>query len=446
MQEIRLFKTKYAHKKRFKNTQEVLACEIPLVDIDLFIYCMDLYKIYLQTYSGDALDTTGTHKWYTISMKLKDYILKHYYSLHVPFPGIVFGWTKSMLLWILYLSCYRLGLSLTPPELTHHDVSYINEAKLRIFKDEKFSTQEEIMDVLGILAFRWHTVDKDKIKHFLSVLWYRTAQLTLFTEPDSRKLPITTFTDSSRHRINTKCIIACLSRFFVFEKSYTITLYRSPTRVDRSHLLFKWVEREKQYLVSSKFRETMLTFIWQHVTCAGDVEIETADDLEEQMSLYACLNKRLPASLINRYQKIITYKSFEEIMETPLRPFLILCLINEKITNVYNIAWFKHFYVQNVYKHEAVIKDIQVPLLCFIDKKFVVFDHVKRTYVLMDCVEDAFLYWLDLTKHTDFVCYDSFNFKSIYDEIQSFESKDEENNQEEREINDENSIFFELEP
>lgn len=408
---------------------------------------MDLYKIYLQTYSAPGNIAEGlTGTFYNISIKLKDYILNHYYSLHVPFPGIIFGWTKSMLLWILYLSCYRLGLSLTPPTLTNEDVAYVNEARLRIFKDENFSTQDEIMDVLGVLAFKWHTIDKPKIKHFLSVLWYRTAELTLFTEPDCSKLAVTTFTDQSRHRVNTKCIIACLSRFFAFEKSYTITFHRCPMRIDTSHLLLKWVEREKQYLVSSKFRETMLTFIWQHITCAGDVEIETADDLEEQMSLYACLNKRLPASLINRYQKIITYQSFEEIMQTPLRPFLILCLINEKITNVYNIAWFKHFYVQNVYKHEAVLKDINVPLLCYIDKKFAVFDQVKRTHVLMDCVEDAFLYWLHLTKQNDFVCYDSFNFKSIYDEIQSFESGAQENNQTELHMDEKNSIFFELDP
>ena len=380
-------------------------------------------------------------------MKIKNYILKHYYSLHVPFPGILFGWTKSMLLWVLYLSCYRLGLSNNPPQLTEEDIAYINTSRLRIFKDENFSTQHEIMDVLGILAFRWHTIDKNKIKHFLQVLWYRTAKLTLFTEPNVSKLPVTTFTDQSRRRINTKCIIACLSRFYTFEKAYTVTVIEGPKdNSDKKSLVYQWVKREKQYLVSSKFRETLLTFIWQHITCAGDMEIETADDLEEQISLYACLNKRLPASLINRYQKIITYQSFEEIVETQLRPFLIISLINEKITNVYNIAWFKYFYVQNIYKHEKVFENINVPLVCYINKRFAVFNHLKRDFVSMTCVEDAFLYWLELTKENNFVCYDSFNFKSIYDEIYSFADSNEEKEDANKDTSDEASIFFELEP
>ena len=55
---IRFYKTKFKHQNRFQNVKDVLQREIPVVDIDLFIYCMDLYKIYLFTFTKGVLDET----------------------------------------------------------------------------------------------------------------------------------------------------------------------------------------------------------------------------------------------------------------------------------------------------------------------------------------------------------------------------------------------------
>lgn len=413
---LQMFQTKFKHKTRCKTLEEVISVDIPEKDVELFIYCADLYHIYLNSYEMGEKKCTV---WAQVAKTLKKYILKHYYTLHVPFPGILFGWTKSMLLWILYLSATSLSYE-EPPELSIFDITYANEAGFRMFKDDDNWGQDTIMDVLEVLSLQWHSIDLKEMKNFLNVLWYRVAKLTLFTH---RNLPLTKFTDSNR--INTKCIIACLSRFYYFEKSMTVRIHHVQPP-DGIMMLMKWVEREKQYLVSSKFRESVLQFVWKHIILPGDMEIETADDLEEIMSLYSCLNRRMPPGLLNHYQKIITYSTFEDIIKTCLKPYLVLNLINEKITNVYNIDWFKHFYCQDIYKHQNILNDIQVPLVCYWNKTFCVFCHKKkRLYKAVDAGH-AFLHWLSLVKQMGFVCYDSYNFKPIYDEIFPPEEEEKE--------------------
>ena len=390
-----MYRTKFKHTCRINEIAEAIDMEIPTKDVELFIYCIDIYTLALNDKPGKV--------YLPIKAKLKKYLLDRYNELHVPFPGILDGWTKAILVWILYLCI----LTKTPkPKLTKRALEYINKSKLRMFQHPDADTWDiyTIMNILDCLSLRWNTLEKTShLRNFLDIVWYRIAEINLYIQDPNDFV-------CNNGYFNTKGYVSCVSRFHYFESNFC---YFIEVKEDTRPLL-EWMEKEKQYLVSTRFRESLLEFVWKHTLLAGDVQISMANDLEEKKSSYACINERCVPGLINMYQKLTTYADYEDIMKSPIGDYLVLMLFNEKLNNVYNIEWFKFFYVQSPLEHKTAVEAATVPLIMFSGHVLCLKDGEK---LYSGRAADLITKWLKIVESRSFICFDSLDFESVYKEI-----------------------------
>jgi hypothetical protein len=268
------------------------------------------------------------------------------------------------------------------------------------------------MNILDNISLRWNTLKKThQLRIFLDVIWYQIANMNMYIQDPNDFV-------CDKGYFNTKGYVSCVSRFHYFESYFETP---TPLKEDVGPIL-KWVQKERQYLVSSRFRETLLEFVWKHTLLAGDKDICLSNDLEENKSSYACINERCVPGLINLYQKLTTYAEYTDIMDSPIRDYLILMLFNEKLSNVYNIEWLKFFYVQCPLDHKQAVQQSSVPLVLFSGHQLCL---KNGDQLYTGSAEEILTKWLHIIAEREFICFESLNFESVYKEV--FEEMEEVN-------------------
>lgn len=374
-----MYKTVYQSTSRVVTLEEALKVDIPLDATELFLWLIDVYDLAMKGIKSKAL-----------ALKIKAFLIKHYKRLHVPIPGCLLGWTHSMFVFIVYLNLHQ-------PTYTFSQ-DYVKRHCLRLYTDPNPLTWswDTYASTLDLLALKWNTLDQsDDLQQFLEMLWSLARRFCLFIHTkDILSVDIHTHNVAKTKyhvRLSPEAIVSILSRFvgFQFHNYKLVSIELPENNVDY------FISMEKRHLVTRKFRENLLKWIWDKVILIGDKDIASHDQLGENVSSYTCLFKRFPAGQLTQWQRLITYANYEDI-QGDMREYLHLHFIDQHFQSVYNVGFIKYFVVFDVLKHKHNIAQCQVPLILYLQGKY----HTHWSGVVYECntITNAFVHWLTLIK------------------------------------------------
>lgn len=417
-----MYKTIYKSNNRIKSYSDALQVNISPVSTDFFLYLIDLYDVLLH---NDILDT----EYILLKNKLKNFLLKEYDILYKPIPGCLLGWTHAMFLWVVYLTLLnKRGI----PALTCLD--YIKKEKLRQFKDPNPTTWtwDIFVNTLDILSLKWDEISVTKdLYNLLDVLWHLAAKFTLFIHTKD-VLSVDNHVDrvskTKYHvRLSAESIVSVMSRFVGFNRSIHVLSkwFYEPDIYLHENNFTQFLELEKRHLVTRKFRDNILNAMWDKIILIGDKEIASHDQLGETVSAYTCLFKRSPTGQITNWQRLLTYKEYDEIIkDTKIKQYLHLHMIDQHFHTIYNVNFIKYFTVFNVFKYIKHIETCQVPLILNMKGSFDVF-YRKKIYRGGE-IEKAFIIWAFLLKTKLNSKPYSMDFSMMTEQLFSSSSSDEE--------------------
>lgn len=322
----------------------------------------------------------------TCAKAVKKLILSKYHELHEQVPGILQRWTKGMMAWVTYLNalvpCYD------------YDEEWVRANHFMIEKDPKNWSVETMLTALDALAIRWttaYTLDVQKLQQYLHCIWSCAKKWTMHLHPEvDRGLH-----ENDMMKVHPQTVLACLSRFFWFNK--TLNLYHKYTRKEMSVESNPFFEQELRHFVLRKFRDQLLTSLWDHVAYYGDHEIAAHDQLGEKMSTYSVLYKRQPVCLLQRAQHSILYDD-PKVVRKKFQNVTDLKLILMYFQNNFKVDFLKFFvcFERNHAKHEQAVRESIVPIIVETFRKYSVV-HKGEAYGF-GTIEDVFPIWLQFAK------------------------------------------------
>ena len=374
-----MYKTIYQSTLRVQSMEEALSIT-PKTSTDLFLYLIDIYDLILRG-----------HRSIDLAKKLLDYLVANYRSLHVPIPGCLLGWTHSMFVFVLYLHLIEPTYDYNP--------EYIKKHRLRLYSDPdpKQWSWDTYISLLDLISLKWNELEQnDDLAQFLRVLMTLAQKFCLYIHTKD-----VLSVDNHTHDVSNTKYHVRLSPESIVSVMRLVHFRFHPYRFE--HLSLKsnidhFIDTEKRHLVSRKFRENVLSWMWDHVVLIGDRDIASHDQLGENVSSFTCLFKRHPAGQLTSWQRQMTYNTYDEI-DDRLKEFLHLHFVDQYFQSVYNVPFIKYFVVFDVFRHRANIDKCGVPLILRLQGSFHAY-FAGKCY-RGDTVKNAFVLWCHLIKQID---------------------------------------------
>ena len=183
-------------------------------------------------------------------------------------------------------------------------------------------------------------------------------------------------------------------------KTITVNPYNCPSLESSNWAL--WIAGETRHYVTRRFRDGICSWMWSRLQLFGDQEIASHDQLGDEVSAFTCMYARFPAGLVSLWQRILTYNTYEEIMECKaIKNYALLHMIHAHFTSVYNVSFLKYFFIDEkiMNRHVAAIEKASTPIIFYWYNKFTCYYHGKvymhpdGTTVLWILVPCASSYW-----------------------------------------------------
>lgn len=397
-----MYKTIYQSTTRVHSMQEALQIT-PQSPTDMFLYLIDIYDLIVKGERNKAL-----------AIKLRDYLVDNYKDLHIPIPGCLYGWTHSMFVFVIYLH-------LIEPSYTY-DSAYIKKHRLRLFQDPdpKSWSWDIYISMLDLISLKWDELPQTReLQELLDVMITLAQKFCLYIHTkDSLSVDMHTHDVSNTKyhvRLSPESIVSVMRLVHFRFHEYTIKDIDIP-----SNNIDHFMHLEKRHLVSRKFRENVVSWMWDRIILIGDKDIASHDQLGENVSSFTCLFKRHPAGQLTAWQRQLTYNTYEEIDDC-LKEFIHLHFIDQHFQSVYNVGFIKYFVVFDIFKHKKNIEKCKVPLIvCLQGKYHVYWSSMHRA----NTVKNAFVLWVHFIKvyldckpyNMDFSLLASQMFESLSDE------------------------------
>ena len=408
-----MLKTPYKSLYRVHSVEEALQFDIGEGKTDMLLYFVDLYDVLLSIKSG-TVDKPSLQQVVNLRVKCTEYLLKHYHTLYKPIPGVMLGWTTSMLLFIIILHLIRLQYEGSDMYLSEENRIYIKKNRLRVYtfpepEDWCFATYVSFLDVI---AFRWKELTpNEELEEILELCW-RLAGHFILQIHSKIILNIESFVETVKNmpdhaRLSEKAMIMCMSRFYWFVSTFNYgrrwrfaTNVRAP-RIESTNWS-SFILNERRHFITRRFRDGILTFLFDKIILYGDKEVAAHNQLGEDVSSMTCLYQMAPAGQLNKLQKMITYDEYEDIIKyKPTKQWIHLIMLNQHFVNVYNVKFLSFFFIseEKMYKHIQAIERSVVPIVFYRFNGFDVFFEGKM-YRHPDGtdLEHAFVLWCYLLR------------------------------------------------
>ncbi len=408
-----MFKTPYKSIYRVHSVEEALQFDIGEGKTDMLLYFVDLYDVLLSVRSG-LMDKPSLHQILELRMKCTEYLLEHYHTLYRPIPGVLLGWTTSLLLFVIILHLIHLQYDGSNMYLSDKNKEYIKQHRLRIytFPDPEewcFATFISFMDVI---AFRWKKLTpNEQLNEILELCWRLTSHFVLSMH-SKLILNVESFRESIKGkpdhaRLSEKAMIMCMSRFYWFMSTFNyMRRWKKASSVYAPTVETcnwdKFIVREKRHFITRRFRDNILTVLFDKIILYGDKEIASHNQLGEDVSSMTCLYQRAPAGQLNKLQKMITYDEYEDIIKyKPIKDWVHLIMLNQHFVSNFNIKFISFFFIseERLYKHIKAIERSVVPLIFYRFNGFDCF-YEGKIYQHPDgrSIEHAFVLWCYLLR------------------------------------------------
>lgn len=362
---MQMYKSTYL-AVRIHTEDEALRIQ-PEGDTDTFLWLIDVYDLGQSAKCAKAVARL---------------ILDKYHKLHERVPGMLPRWTKGMMAWTTYLNalvpCYE------------YDEEWVVRNHFMIDRDPASWSVETMMTALDALAIRWNSayaLDRDKLQQYLHCIWSCAKKWTMHlhekVEPGLH--------EGDMMKVHPKVVLACLSRFFWFNK--TLDMYASYDREQMAVPCNPFFDHELRHFVLRKFRDQLLDSLWDHLSYPGDLEIAAHDQLGDKMSTYSALYKRHPVCLLQRAQKNMLYDEPKEVRRK-FQNVTDIKIVQAYFQNNFKMDFAKFFmcYERNHCKHEEAVRESSVPLVVESFRRYSVV-HEGKAYGFGTFAE-AFPIWL----------------------------------------------------
>jgi len=353
---------------RVHTEHEALSIE-PTGDTDTLLWLIDVYDL-------------GQNQ--NCALAVKKLILNNYFKLNERVPGMLPRWTKGMMAWVTYLN------AMVPSY--EHDEDWVIRNNFMIKKDPETWNVEDMLTALDALAMRWETayaLERKPLLDYLHCIWSNAKKWTMHLH---RSVP-GGLKEGEHMKIHPKQIMACFSRFFWFHK--TLDMYDSYERQEMTVHCGTFFKDELRHFILRKFRDQLLTDVWETVPFWGDKEIAGHDQLGDTISTYSALYKRHPVCLLQRVQRSVLYEEPEQVRAN-FQDAVDLKIIQTYFQNNYKVDFMKFFVCleKNHPKHQHAVKESTVPIIIQSFKKYSVI-HNGIAYC-HGTVAEAFPVWVKL--------------------------------------------------
>jgi len=317
-------------------------------------------------------------------------------------PGILPRWTKTMLLWVTLLHCRSSDTPRHTPRPTQRPETLVWAAaqNLLVSKAEPSTwSLDELLLALDVLAQRWQTmVDSSELRGYMGVLWDLACHWTLhrFRKGKWTSSALEPVRDTEWLTIVPKAIMSMLSRYYWFNQTLQQLLWFPETPYTcKPHHFDRFMHKQKRHLKIRKFRDTLATAVWESLLLYGDSEIATHDQLGDILSAYSCLYKRQPICLMQQYQHMLAYGTYEEICEH-FADTLWLQMAQSYFVNNYQLDFLKFFVCleHKQHRHKDALYNMTVPIVLQRFGRYTVL-HEGATHGL-GSVRDVFPIWVAL--------------------------------------------------
>ena len=322
---------------RVHTEDEALTIE-PKGNTDILLWLIDVYDL-------------GQSK--KCAKAVKKLILNNYSELHERVPGMLPRWTKGMMAWVTYLN------AMVPSY--EHDEEWVIRNNFMIKKDPSSWSVEDLLTTLDAIAMRWKTaysLERKPLLDYLHCIWSNAKKWTMNLHeniPGGLK-------EGDNMKIHPKQIMACLSRFFWFHK--TLDMYDRYDRQEMTVPCGTFFKDELRHFILRKFRDQLLTDVWESIPFWGDKEIAGHDQLGDRISTYSALYKRHPVCILQRVQRCVLYEEPEEV-RAKFQDAVDMKMIQTYFQNNYKVDFMKFFVCleKNHPKHEHAVKESIVPIM-----------------------------------------------------------------------------------
>jgi len=345
---------------------------MPETNVDILLWLIDVYDLGQNAVCSQAVQ------------KL---IMKHYHTLHERVPGMLPRWTKGMMAWVTFLNalepCYEF------------DQKWVIENNMLISAEApgKWSI-DDLLTTLDAIAMRWksaHLLNRVKLQQYLHCLWSVAKSFTMHLHPHIQN----GLKEGTLMKIHPKQIMACFSRFYWFNK--TLNLYDLYDREEKTVECNPFFKHELRHFILRKFRDELLTDVWETVPFYGDKEIAGHDSLGEGLSTYSCIYKRHPVCILQKMQQQVLYAEPEEVQKAHSKA-VNLKIIKTYFQNNHKIDFLKFFVCteKNHAKHWQAVLESTVPVIVESFGKFSVVSNGKA--YSHGPIEAVFPVWVTLAE------------------------------------------------
>lgn len=430
-----MYRTQYKSLYRVHTIEEAIELDVPKNKTDLFLYLIDVYDVLLSI-AADQIPKPSTQAIRQLREKFTRHLLQHYHDMYHPIPGALLGWTESMLVWVILLSLVDIQHWGSSMELSPPVVAWVKKHAVRMYEDHDLTTWnlDTVVSQLDCLSLKWHELEPcDELEAFLEIMWRFAARFTLRIHSKD-VINLENYTEDVpklvKVRLTPDGIMLFMSRFYWFHhminlrnKWQTVSnnlVYTFPSIQDSNW--DKWIKNEKRHFVTRRFRDGICEWMWDKLILFGDQEIASHDQLGDEVSAFTCMYARFPAGLVSLWQRILTYKDYEEIIQCKaIKNFAHLHMIQAHFSAIYNVSFLKYFFIYDkiIHKHINAISKASTPLVIYWYNKFVCFFHGKvYEHPEGTNVEHAFIMWCYiLRKECQGKCYDSMDFNVVCEQL-----------------------------
>lgn len=351
---------------RVHTEDEALSIEPDNV-VDTMLWLIDVYDLGQSSKCAQAV---------------QNLIIKQYHKLHERVPGMLPRWTKGMMAWVTYLH------ALVPNY--HHDEEWVIQNNFMIKKNPEKWSVTDMLTTLDAIAMRWktaHTLDRTKLLQYLHCIWSCAKKYTMHLHPHIEQ----GLQEGNLMKIHPKQIMACFSRFYWFNK--TLQMFDLYKRKDIEKKANDFFQHELRHFILRKFRDELLTDVWNTVPFYGDREIAGHDSLGENISTYSAIYKRHPVCLLQRVQQRVLYEDPKEVRRQH-KNAVDLKIIQTYFQNNHKINFKKFFFCSEINhpKHTRAVKESVVPIIVESFGKYSVV-HEGEAYCHGD-IEEVFPVWV----------------------------------------------------
>jgi len=344
----------------------------PDTNVDILLWLIDVYDLGQNAVSAQAVQ------------KL---IMKHYHTLNERVPGLLPRWTKGMMAWVTFLNALEPSYEF--------DKDWVVENNMLISPESpELWSIDDLLTTLDAIAMRWknaYTLTRVKLQQYLHCLWSVAKRFTMHLHPHIQN----GLKEGSLMKIHPKQIMACFSRFYWFNK--TLDLYDLYDREEKTVECNPFFKHELRHFILRKFRDELLTDVWNTVPFYGDVEIAGHESLGEGLSTYSCIYKRHPVCILQKIQQRVLYDKPEDVQKVHSTA-VNLKIIQTYFANNHKIDFLKFFvcYERNHSKHWQAVKESTVPVIVQSFGKFSVVSNGKA--YCHGKIEAVFPVWVQLAE------------------------------------------------